>query len=76
MKQNIVAGGTYLNYKQHDFWLPLVRDRRSPAATTADSKSDFAADLPPIANQPQMWSRHRQKTVKKLIIFFIILKTV
>jgi hypothetical protein len=54
MNQNIVAGGTYLNYKRHAFWLPLVCDRRSPAATTADCKSDFAADLPPIANQPQM----------------------
>jgi hypothetical protein len=32
--------------------------------------------LPPIANQPQMRSRDRQKTVKKLIIFFIVLKTV
>jgi hypothetical protein len=46
-----------------------------------DCKSDFAADLPPIANQqtfwfPQMRSRHRQKTVKKLIIFFTDLKTV
>jgi hypothetical protein len=76
MKQNIVAGGTYLNYKRPDFCLPLVRDRRSPAATTANCKSDFAADLPPIENQPQMRSRHRQKTVKKLIIFFIVLKTV
>jgi hypothetical protein len=61
--------------------LPLVRDRRSAAATTADCKSDFAANLPPIANQqtfrfPQMRSRHKQKTVKKLIIFFIVLKTV
>jgi hypothetical protein len=35
MKQNRVAGGTYLNYKRHDFWLPLVRDRRLLAATTA-----------------------------------------
>jgi hypothetical protein len=39
MKQNRVAGGTYLNYKQHDFWLPLVRDRRTPAATTTKCPS-------------------------------------
>jgi hypothetical protein len=35
MKQNKVAGGTHLNNKRHDFWLPLVRDRRLLAATTA-----------------------------------------
>jgi hypothetical protein len=30
----------------------------------------LAADCKPIANQPQMRSRHRQKTVKKLFNFF------
>jgi hypothetical protein len=44
-------------------WLPLVRDRRARAATTADFhlKCGSATD---------------KKTVKKLIIFFIVWKTV
>jgi hypothetical protein len=45
MKQNRVAGGTYLNYKRHDFWLPLVRNRRLRAATTASAIEDYKRPL-------------------------------
>jgi hypothetical protein len=45
MKQNRVAGGTYLNYKRHDFWLPLVRNRRLGAATTASAIEDYERPL-------------------------------
>jgi hypothetical protein len=45
MKQSRVAGGTYLNYKQHDFWLPLVRDRRLRAATTASAIEGYERPL-------------------------------
>jgi hypothetical protein len=60
MKQNRVAGGTYLNYKRHDFWLPLVRDRRLRAATTDFRLSGFL----------KCCCATDKKTVQKLIIFF------
>jgi hypothetical protein len=70
MKQNRVAGGTYLNYERHDFWLPLVRDRRLRAATTADLQ------IIRLSGFPKCGCATDKKTVKKLIIFFTDLKTV
>jgi hypothetical protein len=70
MKQNRAAGGTYLNYKRHDFWLPLVRDGRLGAATTADLQ------IMRLSIFPKCDCATDKKTVKKLIIFFTDLKTV
>jgi hypothetical protein len=44
MKQNRVASGTYLNYKRHDFWLPLVRDNRLRAATPTSFATSATED--------------------------------
>jgi hypothetical protein len=67
MKQNRVAGGTYLNYKRHDFWLPFVRDRRLRADTTTSAIEDYERPLP--FRFPQMRLCHRLKNDEEINYF-------
>jgi hypothetical protein len=77
MKQNRVAGGTYLNYERHDLFgcclsaieghqVDDLNCQQIPRKKNIEEKVDYL-------NCQQI---PRKKTVKKLFIFFIVLKTV
>ncbi len=71
MKQNRVAGGTYLNYKRHDFWLPLVRDRRLRAATTTSAIADYSGHYCVPFRSPKMRLCHRLKNDEEINYFLL-----